>query len=143
MADGAKVVNLSIGSSGSIDKGQPAYPKLWMDTEGALVSAYTAILISKGYDFVIVQAAGNGDSQGHPVDTFNNGSFCCITEQNALSGIMGVPAKDVLDRIIIAGAAQNLGSDKFIQTGFSNVGSRVSICAPGSWVYSCSLAENN
>jgi len=143
IADGAKVVNLSIGSSNSIDKGQPAYPALWMNTEGALVSAYTAILISKGYDFVIVQAAGNGDSQGNAVDSFNNGSFCCITEQNALSGIMGVPAKAVLDRIIIAGAAQNSGYDRFIQTSFSNVGSGVSICAPGSWVYSCSLANNN
>ena len=135
---GARVVNLSIGSSSNIPNGKPSYPKLWMDAEGALVSVYTAMLLNKGYDFVIVQSAGNGDSHGNPVDAFNNGSFCCITEENAMSWILGIPAKDILDRIIITASAKNLGSGNFIQSGFSNVGDQVSICAPGSGLYSCS-----
>ncbi len=140
---GAKVVNLSVGASGSIANGKPAYPELWMDTEAALVSVYTALLVKEGYDFVIVQSAGNGDSNGNAVDAFNNGSFCCITEDNSLSKLVGVPAKDILDRIIIAGCARNLGNGQFMQSSFSNVGSRVDICAPGSSVYSCSSAKNN
>jgi len=140
---GAKVVNLSVGSSGSIPDGKPAYPALWMNAEAALVSVYTALLYKEGYDFVIVQSAGNGDSNGNAVNAFNNGSFCCITEDNSLSEIVGVPAKDILDRIIIVGCARNLGSGQFAQTSYSNVGSRVDICAPGSGIYSCSTAEND
>ncbi|MEI6579114.1 MAG: S8 family serine peptidase, partial [Eubacteriales bacterium] len=140
---GAKVVNLSVGSSVSIPKGKPSYPKLWMNTEAALVSFYMGTLINRGYDFLVVQSAGNGDSNGNAVDTFNNGSFCCITEKNSLSKLAGVPTKDVLDRIIIVGCARNLGNNQYVQSSFSNVGSRVSICAPGSWVYSCSTADNN
>lgn len=140
---GAKVVNLSVGASGSIANGKPAYPELWMDAEAALVSVYTALLIKEGYDFVIVQSAGNGDSNGNAVDAFNNGSFCCITEENSLSKIVGVPAKDIIDRIIVTGCARNRGSGQFVQSSFSNVGSRVDICAPGSSVYSCSTADSN
>lgn len=140
---GAKVINLSLGSSGSVPEGKPAYPKLWMDTEAALISFYIATFLNKGYDFVIVQSAGNGDSNGNPVDAFNNGSFCAITEKNAISALIGVPPKDILDRIIIAGSARNLGSGNFIQSGFSNVGDQVSICAPGSSVFSCSTPERD
>ena len=138
---GARVVNLSLGSSGSIDKGRYAYPKIYMDTEALLVSAYLGILLSRGYDFVVVQAAGNGDSEGNPVDCFNNGSFCCITKENAFAGIPGVLKADILNRIIIAGSASNLGSGTYRQSYFSNGGDGVSICAPGSGIYSCDLQE--
>lgn len=140
---GAKVINLSLGSSGSVPEGKPAYPKLWMDAEAALISFYIATFLNKGYDFVIVQSAGNGDSDGNPVDAFNNGSFCAITESNSISALIGVPPKDIIDRIIIAGSARNLGAGNFIQSGFSNVGDQVSICAPGSGVFSCSTPERN
>ncbi len=139
---GAKVVNLSLGSSGNIPQGKPSYPKIAMDTEAALISFYMATLLNKGYDFVIVQSAGNGDSDSNPVDAFNNGSFCTITEKNAISGLIGVSPKEVVDRIIIVGCAKNLGSGNFIQSGFSNVGDQVSICAPGSSVFSCTTPEN-
>lgn len=139
VADGAKAVNLSLGSSGSIEKGRYAYPKIYMDTEALLVSAYLGILLSRGYDFVVVQSAGNGDSDGNPVDSFNNGSFCCITKDNAFAGIPGVLKADILNRIIVVGSASNLGSGSFRQSSFSNGGDGVSICAPGSGIYSCDM----
>lgn len=139
---GAKVVNLSVGSSSNVPEGKPAYPKLWMDAEGALVSAYMSILFNRGFDFVVVQSAGNGDSKGNPIDAFNNGSFTCITRENCMSALFGVPAEAVLGRIIIAGSARTLGNGNFIQSGFSNVGDQVSICAPGSSLFSCTTAEN-
>ncbi len=139
---GAKVINLSVGASGSIPEGKPAYPKLWMDTEAALVSAYFAILLNRGFDFLVVQSAGNGDDNGNPVDAFNNGSFCSITRENCMSTLLGVPTEEVLGRIIVAGSARNLGNGRFVQSGFSNVGDQVSVCAPGSSLYSCTIAEN-
>ncbi len=138
---GARVVNLSLGSSGSIEEGRSAYPKIYMDTEALLVSAYFGILLSRGYDFVVVQSAGNGDSNGNPVDSFNNGSFCCINKDNAFAGIPGVLKADILNRIIVVGSATNLGSGSFRQSSFSNGGDGVSLCAPGSGIYSCDMQE--
>ncbi|HZK39936.1 MAG TPA: S8 family serine peptidase [Clostridia bacterium] len=140
---GAKVINLSLGSSGSIPQGKSSYPKIAMDTEAALISFYMATFLNKGYDFVIVQSAGNGDSDSNPVDAINNGSFCTITQSNSISALIGVPAKEIIDRIIIVGSANNLGSGNFIQSNFSNVGDQVSICAPGSNVFSCSTPEKD
>lgn len=138
---GAKVVNLSLGSSGSIPDGKAAYPQLWMDAEAALMSVYTALLISLGYDFIAVQSAGNGDKDGNPVDAFNNGTFSCLNNRNTLEIVPGVTKQDVLDRVIIVGSVRNRGNGEFVQSSFSNVGPNVSICAPGSSVYSCDLEE--
>lgn len=139
---GAKIVNLSLGSSGSIPEGKSQYAPILMNAEGALVSIYMAALLDRGYDFIAVQSAGNGDKNGNPVDAINNGTFCTLTERNIIDGAFGISKRAILDRVMIVGSARNLGSRNFMQSGFSNVGQNVSICAPGSGVYSCDLEEN-
>lgn len=140
---GAKVINLSLGASSSLPAGRSSYPKFAMDYEAGLISFYMASLLNQGYDYLIVQSAGNGDSNGKPVDAFNNGTFCCINAENTKSTLLGVPGRQILDRIIVVGSAENLSGTRFRQAKSSNVGYQVDICAPGVRIFSCSTAEND
>ena len=133
---GAKVVNFSLGSSGSLDDDETEWIDLLDDMEGAFFSYGMGSLLSKGYDFLVVQSAGNGNGGGNPIDAGENGCFCAIKEKNIFIPFAGVSVSDVMDRIIIAGAAEYVGGE-YVQTSFSNVGYSVDICAPGEQVYSC------
>ncbi len=134
---GAKVINYSLGSAGSINEGSSEGSQVLLRLDGMLYSMSIASLLSKGYDFIVVQSAGNGNDAGRSVDAKYNGSFCAVTEQTAFTWMYGVSVRDVLDRIIVVGSARNKDSACFVQANSSNVGDRVSICAPGVNIYSC------
>lgn len=138
---GAKVVNYSLGASGSIDEDKTEGSKLYQRLEAACFSLSMASLLSKGYDFIAVQSAGNGNSGGHAVNAVTNGSFCSVTQDTAVTGLYMVSKQDILDRIIVVGNARNNGAGNYVQSSSSNVGSKVDICAPGSAVYSCANGE--
>ena len=127
---GAKVINLSAGK-----KLNQGYRSWDYNGEGRMVSAFLRALLARGYDFVIVQAAGNGDADKVSLDAVYNGLFCAITHENCAAG-GGVSADDIIDRIIVVGAAGMDGSGGFVQASWSNAGPRVDICAPGVDVYS-------
>lgn len=55
---------------------------------------------NSGYDFLVVQSAGNGNGPGNPIDSGQNGCFYCVNERTALAP-MGISKQDILDRIII------------------------------------------
>lgn len=132
--NGAKVINLSLGQTASmIGTTRSDYD---VYCQGYNSSIYLSCLISRGYDFVIVQSAGNGNSSSVSVDAIYNGLFTSITEENCYVS-EDVSVKDVIDRIIVVGAAQNDGNNIYTQASWSNAGSRVDICAPGYDVYSC------
>lgn len=131
--DGVKVVNLSAGKSGSLE--ELTRTKEAVDGEGKQASMYLQKLLAKGYDFVIVQSAGNGNANGYSVDAVYNGLFCSINAENCTTS-EEVSADDIIDRIIVVGAAENKGKNKYQQAVFSNAGSRVDICAPGVDIYS-------
>jgi hypothetical protein len=95
-----------------------------------------ASLLSKGYDFVVVQSAGNGNYFGEPINAKENGSCCGISEETAFLGSTGVSIDDILNRIIVVGAVENNFDGTFSQSIFSNIGSLISISAPGTDVYS-------
>ena len=137
---GAKVINFSLGSSGKIANGTTDRYKIIKDIEAKYTSFFMAKLLSKGYDFICCQSAGNGtkmkDDSFYAVDASNNGSFSTITKDNAVNFVHGVTAQDIVDRIIIVASAQFDGFNSYSQSGFSNGGSQVSICAPGSDIYS-------
>lgn len=135
--EGAKVVNLSLGTSGSKADNSSGFVERVIGT--AATSYMMASLLSKGYDFVVVQSAGNGDIFGDPVDAVNNGHFSALTEDNIFVGSKNVSAQDILNRIIIVASASNNGDGTYTQSDFTNVGSNVSIAAPGEDIYSCSL----
>ncbi len=133
---GAKVINFSVGSSGSIDGDSYKYPSIVTNFDALLYSYAMGNLLSKGYDFVVVQSAGNGNEEGYAVEADQNGIFSCITEKNAFLPFKNIEAKDLLDRIIIVGSAE-LSDSGYVQASSSNVGDRVDICAPGSDIFSC------
>ena len=137
---GAKVVNFSLGSSGTITNGTTDRYKFVKDAEAKYTSYIMAKLLQHGYDFICCQSAGNGvdmkNGDSFAVDASNNGTFCTITEKNAVKFVIGVKPKDILDRIIIVSAAKFDGYNKYSHSTFSNGGSQVSISAPGSSIYS-------
>ena len=140
---GAKVINLSLGSSGVFEEKYSRFWKVGMDIEASFFSFIISRLLARGYDFVVVQSAGNGDKNGAPCDAFYNGSFACIREDNVFTGISRISKRNVLDRIIIVGSAMNVRDDGcYFQSYFSNVGDTVDICAPGSDVFSCDIEDN-
>lgn len=139
---GSKVINLSLGSSGSVGENRSQGSALPMLLDASLYSATISSLLSKGYDFVVVQSAGNGNAGTHPIDAFYNGTFCPITLFNALSIKGSVSKQDIVDRIIIAAAAQNDGGGNYSQAYYSNVGEQVSLAAPGSSIYSCDVGPD-
>ena len=143
---GAKVVNFSFGSSGTIPAGTDRW-KIVKDAEAKYTSYFMAKLLQRGYDFVCCQSAGNGVKKdkglkSYAVDASNNGNFCTITEKNAIRTVKGVTPKDITDRIIIVASAKFNGYDSYEQSSFSNGGNQVSICAPGSYIYSTYRSED-
>lgn len=137
---GAKVINFSLGSSGTIKNGTTDRYKFVKDIEAAYTSYIFAKLLQRGYDFICCQSAGNGvdmeDGSSFAVDASNNGTFCTITKENAVRFVAGVTPQDIVDRIIIVASAVYGGYNTYYQSNFSNGGSQVSICAPGSSIYS-------
>lgn len=133
---GAKVVNFSVGSASSkVDNDSPFSER---EITPRVYSYLMSSLLAKGYDFVAVQSAGNGNESGLPINAENNGLFTPINENNVFTGAYGYSADEILGRIIIVSAAENRGNGQYVQSFYSNVGSTVSIAAPGDDIYSCS-----
>lgn len=133
-----KVVNFSMGSPRNLVAAgsEYAYNLVVKDYARPLVD-----LLEQGYDFLIVQSAGNGEN-GKSFDAQYNGLFSGMNESNLTDVVAEMKAEtitpaDVLDRIIIVGAAQRDPNGGYIQCEWSNAGLRVDICAPGFDVLSC------
>lgn len=143
---GAKVINFSLGSKKIINGTTDKY-KIIKDIEGKFFSYIMAKMLQKGYDFIVCQSAGNGtelkNGESYAVDASNNGTFCTVTKENAANFVIGVKPQDILDRIIIVASAAFGGWNNYYQSSFSNGGSQVSICAPGSSIYSTYYDEED
>lgn len=132
---GAKVINLSLGISSSNLENDAGF--IYGSLIPKAVSLMMASLLNKGYDFLVVQAAGNGNFDGVPIDVVNNGHFCSITEDNIYTGTYGVSEEDILDRIVrVASAGNYNGNNTYCISSFSNAGELVDIAAPGEDIYS-------
>lgn len=138
---GAKVLNFSLGSSGTLGAEASQWPAFIRNLDAMLYSCYMAALLKNGYDFLVVQSAGNGNSESRPIDAISNGCFCPINEKNAFIPYSGISAQDLIDRIIVVGSA-TMDGGSYVQSASSNVGDRVDICAPGVSIYSC-VTEND
>lgn len=132
---GAKVINLSLGISPSVTSDNAGFFERQL--KPMAISLTMASLLSKGYDFLVVQSAGNGNALGTPIDSTNNGHFTAITENNVYTGKHEVAKEDILGRILIVSAASNGLNGTYYQAGYSNVGRYIGIAAPGSDVFSC------
>ncbi len=133
---GAKVINLSLGTSGSKESDGNGFFDEYIVT--AAVSLMMSSLLSKGYDFVAVQSAGNGDYYGNPMNAEYNGHFASLNEKNIFTGFTGISAEEILGRVIVVASSDYDGNGGYVQSGYTNVGKAVSVSAPGSSIYSCS-----
>ena len=133
---GAKVINFSAGTSGSIPENYDKFPSIVKNFDALFYSYAMGKLLSDGYDFVAVQSAGNGNDEGYAVDASENGMFCSFNEKNLFLPFTNVKAEDLLNRIIIVGSAE-LTANGYYQSETSNVGDIVDICAPGVDILSC------
>lgn len=130
---GAKVINFSVGQTASMSGTTRSDEDV--DANGYYASLYLNSLLSRGYDFLIVQSSGNGNANGESVDAIYNGIYTSINERNCVES-ENVKYNDIVGRIIVVGAAQNDGNNNYSQTYWSNAGDRVDICAPGNDIYS-------
>lgn len=124
LLNGAKVINFSVGSK------EPLESEELINKVGEVYSRMICEYLECGFDFLFVQSAGN-DS----VDSKKNALFCSITNDNCTTTDR-VSVSDVMNHIIIVGAAKNKGNCKYEMSSFSNYGSGIDICAPGEDIYS-------
>lgn len=105
------------------------------------------LLEADSTDFIIVQAAGNGYSNGLVgYNAEESGWFCGITPQlkeqykKRFSQSIYFTYETIKSHIMIVGAVQNNKNQGVYQmTGFSNYGDSVDIVAPGKKIYSTVL----
>lgn len=130
---GAKIVNFSMGQSYD-------YIDDITDCSDSAEHASKVMveLLTEGKDFIVVQSSGNGtDKDGYAFDSIYNGLFASITEDEiTIPENSNLTKQDVLDRIIIVGAAKKNDDGNYQQDIYSNGGSQVDICAPGTNIYS-------
>ena len=127
--DGNKVINLSMGCSGSLPDHNSTND---YDGIGRDASIVISNLLDDGYDFLVVQAAGNGAADGIGVDAVYNGMFCSITKDNCYTGSHSY--EEIIGHIMVVSAAVMTDSGMFLDT-YSCYGSSVSLAAPGSGIY--------
>ncbi len=138
---GAKVVSFSVGKSSSIEHPKNSLSKSTMMFDGYIHTYAMAALLDRGYDFLVVEAAGNGNSESARMDAVNAGLFAPAFAGYIFTGLHRVSKSDIINRIILVGAAAVINKGKYRMTSFSNVGPEVEICAPGSYVYSCGYPD--
>ena len=134
VANGAKVINYSIGGGGA--------------TGVTMAAATMASLLGQGFDFVVVQSAGNDSTAAVPVQASTNGWFCGIANTPtyaAIASANGISVQDMIDRIVVVASVDNdyNATSGYRLSSFSNVGNRVDIAAPGRDIYSTTSANNN
>ena len=127
---GAKAVNFSIGIITPSNQGTAN-----VDAHGYAAAQNMWQVLSYGYDFLIVQSAGNRD-----IESIRNGFFCSVTEANA--GLSAPQARMVLDRILVAGSLEPGGAG-YVQADYSAYGGAQQIFAPGSGVTVPASASNS
>ena len=146
---GAKVVNFSVSLTRTVKYWKLAtssYKNLVRDSARMSCHAMSLLLekyLPEGRDFLVVQAAGNGTTDGFACDAVNSGAFASISQKNKmLTG--NITLNQVLDRIIVVGNAKiDTATDgvyegsMYIQNETSNAGGRVDLCAPGTQIASC------
>ncbi|OQA68648.1 MAG: Subtilisin E precursor [Firmicutes bacterium ADurb.Bin262] len=132
---GAKVVNFSLGSAIDLEEyGANPETNTYVRSYARNCEAVMTPLLNQGFDFIVVQSAGNGTKAGYSKDAIFNGYFCSVTYTNLLGTTEMV--NKINARIIIVGAAERVSALSFMQAEWSNAGSQVDICAPGVNVYS-------
>ena len=123
-------VSISVDATSSISATQAVQrAQEFIDRQNKMLEETLLALLDKGFDFLIVKAAGNNNHKGGGVNA----------KYDILSGIT---TEELRDRIIVVGAAElNRGSIQVWKS--SNSGDRVDIIAPGVDVESTNYKSAN
>ncbi|MBR6569188.1 MAG: S8 family serine peptidase [Clostridia bacterium] len=142
VTNGSSVINVSLGSASS-----EIHNEVLM-SYAAIMGETMCVLLNEGYDFVVVQAAGNGDEYGNAIDAINSGWYIAVKAltlepelyevASALTSTYGIPVQELCDRVIVVANAVNCTVDTpyFELANSSNCGYYVDIAAPGTSIYS-------
>ena len=139
-----KVVNMSFGKCEKLKNHNSTYSNNEINSWGKKTSTTLGKLLEKGFDFNVVQSAGNGASvkEGGKynlgVDAVNNGFICSITDDNCYSSSK-VSKDDIMNRLFVVGGAYLDDNGNYIMTESSNGGDVVNIAAPGADIYSLNV----
>ena len=142
--NGCKVVNMSFGKSDKLKDHNSSYSDSEVNSWGRKTSASIGKLLEKGFDFNVVQSAGNGapieagSSSKCGVDAVNNGFICSITNGNCYSSSK-VSKDDIMNRLFVVGGAYIDDNGSYTMTQYSNGGGTVNIAAPGENIYSLNV----
>ena len=155
---GAKVVNYSIGHTpyieyqGYLDGKLEKYFKRAPAFDFTAINAANAMnnLLSQGYDFIVVQSAGNGAVvetspnrlEAISIDASHNGHWASVSAETLMhTNFTDAQKIAILDRIITVGAAELTKNGTYQQAYFSNTGTNVDIYAPGCDIYSSAIGN--
>lgn len=142
-----KVINVSQGFNWYLGKDNGWDKSYWNNNNitqkaenlatsyGTQVGTFLSRCLHRGYDFLVVCAAGNDGG----IDARYNSPLTAITDE------------EVVNHIVVVGSVKNLGKETGLFSSgkhkgydvseFSNLGERVDIMAPGSGIYSC-ISDN-
>lgn len=152
-----KVINASYGNSFTLlsnDFERPIYipwdvyiqycdsdneAKKHIDEASDILASYLQSMINIGYDFVIVNSAGNESHKQYRTSEEDVFSVSSVDARyNTLySAISPQKYPDVYNRIIVVGSV----NENYMISNFSCVGNRVDVFAPGEKIYS-TMANN-
>ena len=156
-----KVINVSLGFDSAevqycLLQGYEDYMEDIMYQVNILEEHFLTML-SKGYDFVIVNAAGNSAACSfEKYDDSGEGLYCgweaSYEEERTTDGLANyghpflmMENEEVRSRIICVGATEQAvddeGNSAYAQANFSDSGSRVDVMAPGVGIYSASYKK--
>lgn len=139
---GSKAINFSLGKSDSAESENLDEMNRILTADEVITYYTMSSLLGKGYDFLCVQSAGNGDCFGIPIDSYYNGLFCSLTDETYYPELSDIPVSEMLDRIIIVGSTSYDAENGYQQSFFSNVGERVDIVAPGEEILSTMTSDS-
>lgn len=129
---GAKVINVSMGANAP-KSGKFTISDSDIKDYGKTYSKYMGKLLEKGYDFIVVQSAGNGNADDIGFNYWHNGMFCSINKDNCYSS-SSVSKNDIMSRILVV---SNVDSNKkMTQDSNGGSGELHIVAAPGKCIYS-------
>ena len=124
--EGAKIVNCSIGFR--------SYPgDSYNNSRAKAMSRTLGKLIQCGWDFLVVQSAGNNGA-----DTYYNGYYCSVNDKTCDTKYAS--KEEIMSRIIIVTDARRNGKG-YLMSSYSSGGDGVDLCAPGMNLYSTVTLE--
>ncbi len=137
-----------------------ANAKNYVKTNADIMENFLKKLVLSGYDFLVVVAAGNLNRRGVNVCADDNSlygyrEFDVLKDKPSDKITGGVLAKyenflntieleSIKSRIIVVGSIglNNTDTGRYVYSGFSNIGDRVDVCAPGQNMI-CTIAKKD